>query len=49
MIEEANMQSGDGEAAVCHVCNERFETQEDLAKHLMDTHPDDLLPNVTAD
>jgi hypothetical protein len=48
-MSEANTQSGDGEAAVCHVCNERFETQEELAKHLMDTHPDDLLPDVPAD
>ena len=48
-MSEANTQSGDGEAAMCHVCNERFETQEELAKHLMDTHPDDLLPDVPAD
>jgi hypothetical protein len=48
-MSEAENQSGDGEAAVCHVCNERFETQVDLAKHLMDTHPDDLLPDVTGD
>jgi hypothetical protein len=36
-------QPQDGEIAVCHVCAERFEAQEELAKHLMDQHPDDLL------
>ena len=42
---ERNAQDGDGETAVCHVCDRRFSTQEELLKHLEETHPDDLLPD----
>jgi hypothetical protein len=45
MSERLN-QTGDGEVAVCHVCDQRFETQEELGRHLMDAHPDDLLPDT---
>ena len=33
------------ETAICHVCGERFSTQEELLKHLEQAHPDDLLPD----
>ena len=42
---ERNAQDGDGETAVCHVCDRRFSTQEELLKHLEETHPGDLLPD----
>ena len=44
---QGQVQPKDGETAVCHVCDERFDTQEELAKHLMDRHPDDLLPEIS--
>ena len=44
---EKDAQEGDRETAVCHVCDRRFSTQEELLKHLEETHPDDLLPNVS--
>jgi len=42
-MSEREAQSGDGETAVCHVCDQRFDTQEELSKHLIGAHPDDLL------
>jgi len=39
------MQSGDAETAVCHICDETFDTQADLLKHLQTEHPDDVLPD----
>jgi hypothetical protein len=33
------------ETAICHVCGQRFSTQEELLKHLEQAHPDDLLPD----
>jgi hypothetical protein len=41
------MQSGDPETAVCHVCDETFETQADLLKHLQTEHPNDVLPGAS--
>jgi hypothetical protein len=41
-MSEADTQQGDGEVGVCHVCGERFETQEALASHLMRAHADDV-------
>jgi hypothetical protein len=43
-MSEADVQRDDGELGVCHVCGERFETQE-LADHLMRAHADDVLPS----
>ena len=42
-MSERTEQAGDSEIGRCHVCGQTFSTQEDLAKHLMDSHPDDLL------
>jgi hypothetical protein len=44
-VRERDSQQGDAETAVCHVCNERFSTQEQLLKHLEQAHPDDVLPD----
>jgi hypothetical protein len=41
-MSEADTKRGDGELGVCHVCSERFETQEALAAHLMRAHADDV-------
>jgi hypothetical protein len=43
-MSERATQRGDGEVGACHVCGERFDTQEALADHLMQAHGDDLLP-----
>jgi hypothetical protein len=43
---ETDEQRGDPEIGVCHVCGQTFDTQLALSQHLMDTHPDDLLPDV---
>jgi hypothetical protein len=37
----------DEEIGVCHVCGERFESQELLLAHLAHMHPDDVLPQIT--
>jgi hypothetical protein len=37
-MSERETQSGDAEVAACHVCAQVFDTQEDLAKHLMEAH-----------
>ena len=44
-LNEREMQSGEGETAICHVCDQRFQTQGELLKHLEETHPNDLLPD----
>ena len=31
-------QRGDPEIGVCHVCGQTFPTQEELSKHLIETH-----------
>jgi hypothetical protein len=41
---EADEQRGDSEIGTCHVCGSEFPSQEDLSKHLMDAHQEDLLP-----
>ena len=46
-MSEADTQRGDGQIGLCHVCGERFGTQEELADHLMQTHADDVLPSGT--
>ena len=48
-MNERGTQSGDGETAVCHVCEATFETQADLLAHLQSEHPDDLLPEMQED
>jgi hypothetical protein len=48
-MSERDTQLGDGETAVCHVCEQRFQTQEDLAKHLLRAHPDEVFNEVQAD
>jgi hypothetical protein len=40
-------QDGQDETAVCHVCGRRFSTQAELLIHLEETHPNDLLPDVS--
>ena len=47
-MSERTTQRGDGEVGVCHVCGERFDTQEALAEHLMRSHEDDLLGSEEA-
>jgi C2H2 type zinc finger protein len=48
-MSEREAQSGDAETATCHVCDQRFETQADLLKHLQTEHPDEVLPDMTAE
>jgi hypothetical protein len=36
-LNEREMQSGEGETAICHVCDQRFPTQGELLKHLEET------------
>lgn len=37
-MSERETQGGDPEVGVCHVCGETFPTQEELSKHLIETH-----------
>jgi hypothetical protein len=46
---ERDEQRGDPEIGVCHVCGTRFDTQRELAQHLLDAHDGDLLPTPGAD
>jgi hypothetical protein len=48
-MSEHETQLGDAGSAVCHVCDRRFETHEDLSKHLIDAHPDELFSEVLGD
>lgn len=43
-MSERDEQRGDPEVGVCHVCGQIFDTQMALSEHLMERHPDDLLP-----
>jgi hypothetical protein len=45
-MSEIDEQRGDGEVGRCHVCGREFASQEDLSKHLMDAHDEDLLPDA---
>ena len=45
---ERDEQRGDDETGTCHVCGLTFSTQRELSKHLMDEHPDDVLPAIPA-
>jgi hypothetical protein len=45
-MSEIDEQRGDGEVGRCHVCGSEFASQEDLSKHLMDAHDEDLLPDA---
>ena len=40
---ERDTQDGDGEIAVCHVCEATLATQEELLIHLRDVHPQEEL------
>ena len=42
-MSEREMQQGDDETGVCHVCGQSFATQQELSKHLMDTHHEETL------
>jgi hypothetical protein len=44
-MSEIDEQRGDGEVGLCHVCGREFASQEELSKHLMDTHDEDVLPD----
>jgi hypothetical protein len=48
-MSEIDEQRGDGEVGRCHVCGGEFDTQEELSKHLMDAHDEDLLPDPDPD
>ena len=37
-MSERETQGGDGEVAICHICDRQFPTQEDLSRHLIDDH-----------
>jgi hypothetical protein len=45
-MSEVDEQRGDGELGNCHVCGREFSSQEELSKHLMDVHEEDLLPEA---
>jgi C2H2-type zinc finger protein len=45
-MSEIDEQRGDGEIGKCHVCGREFPSQDDLSKHLMDEHDEDLLPDA---
>jgi hypothetical protein len=45
---EREGQAADDEIGICHVCGQTFLRQVELSKHLMDEHPDDVLPPVEA-
>jgi hypothetical protein len=45
-MSEVEEQRGDPETGVCHICGETFPSQEELSKHLMDTHPDEGLASA---
>jgi C2H2 type zinc finger protein len=42
-MSERESQRGAEESGVCHVCGRTFSRQEELSKHLMDEHQDELL------
>jgi hypothetical protein len=44
-MSEVDEQRGDSEIGKCHVCGSEFSSQEELSKHLMDVHGEDLLPD----
>jgi hypothetical protein len=48
-MSEREAQSGDAETAACHVCHQRFGTQEELARHLIEAHADGLLSDPQGD
>ena len=45
-MSEVDEQRGDSEIGKCHVCGSEFLSQEELSKHLMDVHGEDLLPEA---
>jgi hypothetical protein len=42
-MSERENQAGTEEMGVCHVCGRAFPTQEELSKHLLDEHDEELL------
>ncbi len=42
-MSERASQSGDGEIAVCHVCQRSFSTQKELLAHLDAEHDGEIL------
>lgn len=42
-MSERETQRGDGEVAVCHICDERTATQEELIHHMEAAHQEDRL------
>jgi hypothetical protein len=48
-ISERDEQRGDPEIGVCHVCEQVFDTQLALSKHLMEMHEDGELPTDPAE
>src|SRR5689334_25327534 len=49
IMSEGETQSGDVETAVCHVRDQRLDTQEELSKHLVHTHPDAVFSESAQD
>lgn len=41
---EMDVQRGDPETGVCDVYGQTFDTQLALSQHLMNVHPDDVIP-----
>jgi|SoiMetStandDraft_2_1073263.scaffolds.fasta_scaffold133030_1 hypothetical protein len=37
-MSERESQTGDTEVGQCHICAQRFPTQEDLSRHLLEAH-----------
>ena len=46
VMTERTEQRGDGEIAICHICDREFPTQEELSKHLMDDHDGETLADA---
>lgn len=42
-MSERETQGGDGEVAICHICDKEFPTQEELIHHMEAAHQEDRL------
>jgi hypothetical protein len=42
-MSEREQQGGDGEPGTCHICEGTFSTREELSRHLMEVHLEEVL------
>jgi hypothetical protein len=42
-MNEQPMQGGDGELARCHICEREFPRQDELSRHLLEVHQEEVL------